>query len=504
MASNPEMNAPARDAAWKRKADAFWRWWSGELVQLVPKRFAALHGADRAPLVAVDATSASIVDPRPGASEPRVELAGLDEPRRKAAVKSLLERVGETRMRARAVLAPQEALVRRATMPAATEENLPQVLAFEMDRLTPFRAEDVYFDYRVLARDAAAGQLVLLLGVARRELVDARVQALRALGVSVQGVGLRDEAGQGTGALDLLPSQQRGERESPRERLVQRGLAIAVLLLFAAALALPLIQKRAQWIALNPDVEAARAKAESTSGLSEELDRQAADYNFLVTRKQGNYSALEIIEDVTRLLPDNTWVQQMDVRTVAKTREVQIVGETASASKLIEILESSKILRNAAFRGTVTRGTQPNTERFMIAAEVRPRSLPPMRPVLDVVAEMPAATGARVETAPAAVVAPVTETKQASPVAPVAPTPAPPPSRTPVPPSKLPPNVTYTPEGVPIGPDGWPVGAAAPAPKAPRLPGVPIGPDGQPLVNAPTGPKPQSNVATPHPKVAPQ
>jgi general secretion pathway protein L len=491
MASNPEINSPARDPAWKQKANAFWRWWSGELAQLVPERFASLHGADRAPLLAVDAASAAIVDARPGAPEQRVDLAGLDEARRKAAVRGLLERAGGMKMRARAVLGPQEALVRRVTMPAATEENLRQVLAFEMDRLTPFRADEVYFGYRVLSRDAAAAQLLLQVAVARRELVDARVQALRALGVSVQGVGLRDEAGQGA-AMDLLPSEQRGERESPRERLVQRGLAIAVVLLFAAALALPLLQKRSEWIALNPAVDAARTKAESTSALSQELERQAADYNFLLTRKHGNYSALEILEEVTHLLPDNTWVQQMDLRTVGKTREVQITGETASASKLIEILESSSVLRNAAFRGTVTRGSQPNTERFMIAAEVKPRNLPAARPALEVVAELPPPGPARNVPAPAPALPPpapatVTVTPAGTPAlgerppvaapapaaAPASVAPASGPFAAPAPaaPAAKPKGpVTYTPQGVPVGPDGWPIGAAPPQPKGPPPP----------------------------------
>ena len=96
-------------------------------------------------------------------------------------MRSLLERNGELRGRARVALGPDEALVRRVTMPAATEENLRQVLEFEMDRLTPFRADEVYFDYRVVSRDVAAGQLVIQLAVARREAVDARVRELRTL-----------------------------------------------------------------------------------------------------------------------------------------------------------------------------------------------------------------------------------------------------------------------------------------------------------------------------------
>ncbi len=324
----------------------------------------------------------------------RIDLAAMDEQRRRAALAQLLERAGETRGRLRVRLGHGEALVRRVTMPAATEENLRQVLAFEMDRLTPFRAEEVYFDYRVLAREAAAGQLSVQLALARRDLVDARVAALRALGASVQGVVVRDDAGQGAPPLDLLPSEQRGERESARERMVQRGLIAAVLVLLVLALVVPLWKKRATVIALLPLVNDARQAAEGTDRVERTLERQVNDYNFLLAKKHANYPALAIVEEVSRLLPDNTWVQQLDVKTVGKTREVQITGETMSSSKLIEILEQSQLLRNATPRGTVTRGSAPNSERFTMVAEVRPRPQPEATPVLAAAAGPVAAPAA--------------------------------------------------------------------------------------------------------------
>jgi hypothetical protein len=74
----------------------------------------------------------------------------------------------------------------------------------------------------------------------------------------------------------------------------------------------------------------------------------------------------------------------MDIKTVGKAREIQLSGETTSSSKLIEVLEQSRVLKNAAPRGTVTRGSQPNTERFMIAAEPQPRTQPEATPVADI------------------------------------------------------------------------------------------------------------------------
>jgi general secretion pathway protein L len=268
-------------------------------------------------------------------------------------------------------------------MPTATEENLRQVLAFEMDRLTPFRAEDVYFDYRILSRDPAAGTLVAMLAVARRELVDARVEALRALGVSVQGVTVRDDHPASGPTLDLLPTEQRGERETARERTIKAVLVATVLMLLLACLVYPIYRKRLEVVTLLPQVAKAQQEAQATDTVARELEKQVADYNFLLGKKHGSPMALAYLEDVTRLLPDNTWIQQFDLKQVAKTREVQITGETVSSSRLIEILEQSQLLKNAAPRGSFTRGAVPGTERFMIAAEVKPKALPEPQSVLD-------------------------------------------------------------------------------------------------------------------------
>jgi general secretion pathway protein L len=270
------------------------------------------------------------------------------------------------------------------------------VLGFEMDRLTPFRADDVYFDYRVVSRDAAAGQLVVQLAVARRDLVDARVEKLRAWGVSVQGVSVRDDM-KHSAPLDLLPSEQHGERESARERMVQRALLFAVVVLAIVALVLPAWLKRDTVQALLPLVARERQEAESTGAIAGELEKQVADYNFLLARKHGSYPVLALVEEVSRLLPDNTWVQQLDVKTVGKVREVQMAGETSSSSRLIEILEQSTLLQNAMPKGSVTRGSVPNTERFVIAAEVRPRQQPDATPVLEM---LPAAAARPAAAAP--------------------------------------------------------------------------------------------------------
>jgi general secretion pathway protein L len=388
MAANSDI--PSSQVASFGRASDFVRWWRGEISRMLPDRLALLGGAGATPLLLVEADEAIAIDPRDasGVAQKRATLAGLDEPRRRAAVRSLLEAIGETRNRARAALRHDEALVRRATLPAATEENLAQVLAFEMDRLSPFNAAEVYFDQRVVSRDPAGGQIVVELAIARRETVDARVRELRTLGVSVQGVALRDDAMRSAQPFDLLPVEQRGARETPNERLVRNGLIALVLLLFVATLVYPVWRKREAVTELLPVVEKARQEAQATDAVVRDLERQVADYNYLLARKYAWYPTAAYVEELSRVLPDHTWLTQFDIRTVGKTREMTMTGETASSSKLIELFEQSKMFQNTAPKGPTSRGQLPGTERFMIGGELRPRTPPEAQP-LAVTAKAP-------------------------------------------------------------------------------------------------------------------
>jgi len=382
MAVTPDRIVPP----WRQKAITFWRWWTGELAQLLPDRLAA---STRVPVLCFIDGDLVLVEPRSAVgSEARVAVSTLEPAVARAAVRDLLVAAGETRAFARLRLRPDQVLVRRVTMPAATEENLAQVVAFEMDRLTPFRADDVYHDERVLSRDPATAQVVVQLAVARREVVDAAVNAARDLGVNVRGVLVPESAAPGAGGLDLLPSEQREERDSPNDRLIRRVMWGVVAAFLLVALLLPAWQKREAVIGLLPLVSKAEADAKASDTLARELERQVADYNYLLAKKHATQS-LAFIEELSRLLPDNTWVQQFDLRAAGKGREVQITGETPSSSKLIEILEQSTLLQNAAPRGAVTRASQPGFERFIIAAEARQRPLPELRSAIELAALAP-------------------------------------------------------------------------------------------------------------------
>lgn len=289
------------------------------------------------------------------------------------------------------LLDPREAVVRDAWLPFAAEGSLDEALSFELDRLTPLPAERAWFGHRVDGRDESEKQLKVRIAVTPREVAEGHVSALRSAGARVLGVGLMEEFAGESASINLLPADQRDRASASNEARVTRVLAALALALVVAIFLHPLWLKREAVIALVPRVEKAKAAADVSDRLAKEIETLAQQHNFLLARKHTQPPMALLVEELTKQLPDNTWVQQLDVKPGSKTREVQIAGETGSSSALVEVLERSGLFANATFKSPLTKGATPNTERYLLAAELKLRDLPAPIPE-DALAKVPAAT----------------------------------------------------------------------------------------------------------------
>ena len=388
--------APLVAAAERAGVADFLRWWRGELAAVLPPGWRERFASRDTAYLRADGDEWVALRPVAGrlAQAGRTALASLDTAGRRAALRRLVAECNGSAGNVWLVLPPESVLVREIAMPLAAEESLHEAVALELDRFTPLPAEQAWFDHRVTGRDANAQRLRLQLAVAASAPVEAKLAELRELGATILGVGVEDDVAGVSTPFNLLPADKRDRPAVSRSTLAVRFLAVAAALLALAALVVPLWLKRDAAIALYPRLESARAGAEVAERLAREIEKLAAEHNFIVGRKQGQQPAVALLEDLSRLLPDTTWVQQFDLKTGPKLREVQIAGETGSSSQLIEVLERSGTLANATFKSPLTKGVTPGTERFLLAAEVKPRPLPEPIPESALAAPVPPATPA--------------------------------------------------------------------------------------------------------------
>lgn len=354
----------------------FLDWWLGELSAMVPRMLSGASRATMERLVLVEFGGSHITFFRVAAGKTaeagRLDMASLDAAGQKRAFHSEFNKIARQKDEIALCLAPEQVLRKKLFLPLAAEENLHQVIAFEMDRHTPFKAEQVYFDYRFARRDK---QLEIVLTVTPRAAIDEPLRLLAAWGTQVTAVLVSDEVAGGA-SCNLLPAGLRQKGSDTRLSSLNAALATGAFVLLCAALALPIWQKREILQELLPLTDSSHHQALEAENLRHQVEVLMAEYNYLLDKKRESPPVVAVLDDVTRALPDDTWVQQFDL----KGKEMQIQGETASSSKLVGLFEQTKTLHDASFRAPLTKDQSRNIERFQLAAETRPLPRPETEP----------------------------------------------------------------------------------------------------------------------------
>lgn len=116
-----------------------------------------------------------------GAAEPEARRQLLRE-----ALRSLSPHFNPARDPLYLCLSQDTAFECQVLLPMAAQENLRQVLEYELERLLPFRVEDVYFDFVPMGR--RGDRLAVCLIAVPRERLDEILDALSGLGAAVVGV----------------------------------------------------------------------------------------------------------------------------------------------------------------------------------------------------------------------------------------------------------------------------------------------------------------------------
>ncbi len=350
---------------WRRVA-AFWSWWLSELGGMLPARVRRAL-VPRAQRLFLEVYGPELVMSL-GTLHNKAEVARHTlEGTEAVSVESSADETLHQRAREVVLCLPRDkVLTKSLTLPLAAEENLREVLSFEMDRKTPFAAEQVYYDFSVVARSPAERTLTVELVLTTRRVLDDLLVKLDGLGLRPDRVTMVRSDGARLAALNLLPVEHR-QRKAVTPRLVNLALAVLALMLVIAVLSLPLIDKRQRIQALEPLLEAASAKADQARQLRKEIDLLTANARFLTDKKQSWLPVLEVMDELTRILPDDTWITRLDI----KGSELQIQGQSASAAALIPLIESSSVLQNPGFRSPVTQVPRSDLERFHLSAGIR-------------------------------------------------------------------------------------------------------------------------------------
>jgi general secretion pathway protein L len=341
----------------------FFSWWFGQLAELLPQ------GLRRSALTAVDAMVIKPIGPLGRGIE--AVSVGLRRNGKETALGRFglgatdLAELPRTTGRASVLrLSEQDVLGKTVTLPLAAERELDQVLGFEMDRETPFKAEEIYWNHRIERADRQNGRLSVRVALVPKENLAPLLTALGQFGIRPR----RAEIADGPDAGTYLPLEGDGARAHHASNRLIWSAAVCCAALGLAAVVTPFIRQELALASLGEQIAAGRTAAAEADSLHQEIDRLASSADFVESERDKAGRPLVVLVAATRVLPDDTYLTEMELQK----RKVTLTGRSAAAARLIGPLAADGAFRNPGFAAPVTRVEALHTELFTINAEVAP------------------------------------------------------------------------------------------------------------------------------------
>ena len=345
--------------------EAFVRWWAAELWACLPERWQnRLRHRSLHFLLALKDDQKRVVVAERNDARPRSAFALQPENDQDAASLAAILRAIRKQGARLDLLVPEECIARRRMkVPLAAKDNLREVLKSELDRFTRFEHTDVYFDHAVVETDHEAKTITIDVAIVPRAVVDGFLTTLRAAGFNPSGAHLwRDGAKSPEATFFSKPAGR-----SPKAvRAVTFALVALVLVLDVAAAYLPLWLKIDTLNDLQARIETIRPKVERALQLERTLTELRSRDAYLIGLKGQAPSMSEVVGELSRVLPDAAWLDQLQVRE----GRVQIEGFAGAAADLLATLDGSPILSDVRFAWPVIADTTTNVDRFDISARV--------------------------------------------------------------------------------------------------------------------------------------
>jgi general secretion pathway protein L len=343
----------------------FLAWWREELWGLVPgpvrRWFADTHAG--VVLAQVETGFQLITEPSQRVRDGTHEVLS-----RAQAVAALAEMASSRRLGSVGIRLPlSQCLERRVELPRVPQDDLRRMLNFDIERATPFRLGEVYTAHLTTGEAAAKGKLRVRQFIVKRTAVDALVTEVRAVGVEPVFADCWQ-----TTPTSGLPVNFLAVHEPPRSGLAGlatplRVLALLVVLLAGAAFMLWPSSYETALADITSRTAKLRTAAAAVRGAIERADAALADLGRLQQMRLKQAPVVEIVDELSRVLPDSVWLTDLRIQGHA----VDIVGLAKSGAALPSLFVGSGLFADASLTAPVTLDSREDKERFSLRLSLR-------------------------------------------------------------------------------------------------------------------------------------
>ena len=255
-------------------------------------------------------------------------------------------------------LTPDQVLQKELALPNAATENLRQVLEFEIEQQTPFRAEQVYFGGIVTGSDTSGSGVTVRLAAVPKETVDHATAAIEKVGLAPALVGVGEPQSRIDRRINLAAHVRTSGGLSRRDGFLMLAAILVVATLTAPGFRHDIARARVEGQIVDLAPVANKALA-----LRQKIETSLAGAGTVARAKQATPSAVRLLEELSARLSDDTWLVQMNL----VGGEVTIEGTSPSAAALAGVLEASPLIESVRFQTPITRNNITDREQFNLS-----------------------------------------------------------------------------------------------------------------------------------------
>lgn len=256
---------------------------------------------------------------------------------------------------------PSHSVLRQdVQLPSAATEDLGAVIAYQLERLTPFKPDEVHYTWEPIAEAsqmAAQNKVAVRLTLANKGDVAGQLAVLAETGLSpLARLDVTDNLGRPEG-LDLLRTEPKADK---RGSALTVSLAIGVVLLTLALLTVDW-HVRSNAVAALQDRRSAlqAALSEQLEATSTTADADVAAYNFVANQR----SVAEAVAAVTTVLPDGSWLESLSF----DAGRLELAGRSTDAAALPRLFAADPRFARPQFVAPVVMAE--DGERFVLTLE---------------------------------------------------------------------------------------------------------------------------------------
>ena len=250
-------------------------------------------------------------------------------------------------------------------LPRRASEFLDGVVRAQIDRLTPWNANEAAFGFSA-PREVGTDRMVVTVAATARAMLKPLVDALN--GAGAETVAVTATQSPDDGPIRVLAQSPRGVIDFTGARRVLVALLVGVGLLAGASLSAAAV---VGYNLGSRQDELTRRIAERRMALRvgrESGTPVATPLRVLERRKHQSASSVIVLEVLSQILPDHTYVTELRI----EGDKLRVIGVTRDAPSLIRLMEQSPHFTRATFFAPTTRAPSDPGERFHIEAQIEP------------------------------------------------------------------------------------------------------------------------------------